>query len=76
MNIRQVVTVLLLALFCLGMILVAGCARQEEEGNVIKIGVAGPMQFIHGQHHMLGAQMAADEINEAGGSRWGMTITP
>ena len=71
MNTRQLVTVFLLALFCFGMILLAGCARQEEEGNVIKIGVAGPMQFIHGQHHMLGAQMAADEINDAGGIKVG-----
>lgn len=71
MKIRQVVIVSMLALLCLGAFFIAGCAKPEEEANVIKIGVAGPMQFIHGQHHMLGAQMAADEINEAGGIKIG-----
>jgi branched-chain amino acid transport system substrate-binding protein len=33
----------------------------------IKIGVIGPMQFIQGQHHLYGAEMARDEINAAGG---------
>jgi len=33
----------------------------------IKIGVIGPMQFIQGEHHLYGAQMARDEINAAGG---------
>ena len=36
-------------------------------GNTIKIGVIGPMQFVQGEHHWWGAQMARDEINEAGG---------
>lgn len=49
----------------------AGCGSEEAEGNVIKVGVAGPMQFVHGEHHWLGAQMAADEINEAGGVQVG-----
>ena len=71
MKIRQVVIVSMLALLCLGAFFIAGCAKPEEEANVIKIGVAGPMQFIHGQHHMLGAQMAADEINAAGGIKIG-----
>ncbi|MHB0886290.1 MAG: ABC transporter substrate-binding protein [Bacillota bacterium] len=42
-----------------------GCSIGKPK--TIKIAVAGPMQFIQGQHHWLGAQMAADEINAAGG---------
>jgi len=41
-----------------------GC---EEEGNVIKIGVIGPMANIQGEHHWYGATLAAEEINDAGG---------
>ncbi|MDI6822816.1 MAG: ABC transporter substrate-binding protein [Bacillota bacterium] len=47
----------------------AGCRPQqaEEAKKVIRVGVAGPMQFIQGKHHWLGAEMAAEEINGAGG---------
>lgn len=33
----------------------------------IKIAVLGPMAFVQGQHHWMGAEMARDEINKAGG---------
>ncbi len=33
----------------------------------LKIGVIGPMEFIQGEHHWAGAQMAAEEINAVGG---------
>lgn len=39
----------------------------SEEANEIKIGVIGPMDYIQGEHHWAGAQMAAEEINAAGG---------
>jgi len=39
----------------------------SEEANEIRIGVIGPMQFQMGEHHWAGAQMAAEEINAAGG---------
>src|SRR4030042_4006751 len=42
------------------------CAKPKEE-NVIKVAVVGPMQFIQGEHHWMGATMAAEEINNAGG---------
>ena len=38
-----------------------------EEVPKIKIGVIGPMEFIHGEHKWAGAEMAAEEINAAGG---------
>jgi branched-chain amino acid transport system substrate-binding protein len=43
----------------------------SEEANEIKIGVIGPMQFQMGEHHWLGATLAADEINAAGGIQIG-----
>lgn len=46
-----------------------GCSKAAPK--TIKIAIAGPMQFIQGQHHWLGAQMAADEINKAGGVKVG-----
>jgi branched-chain amino acid transport system substrate-binding protein len=39
--------------------------------NEIKIGVVGPMNFAQGEHHWYGAQMAANEINAAGGINFG-----
>jgi len=33
----------------------------------IKIGVAGPMAFVQGQHHWYGAEFGAEEINAKGG---------
>ena len=33
----------------------------------IKIGVIGPMEYLMGEHHWYGAQLAAQEINDAGG---------
>jgi len=39
--------------------------------NEIKIGVIGPMQFQMGKHHWMGATLAADEINAAGGVQVG-----
>jgi branched-chain amino acid transport system substrate-binding protein len=38
-----------------------------EEVPEIRIGIIGPMRFIQGEHKWLGAQMAAEEINAAGG---------
>ena len=39
----------------------------SEAANEIKIGVIGPMDYIQGEHHWYGAQMAAEEINAQGG---------
>ncbi len=33
----------------------------------IKIGVAGPMAFVQGQHHWFGAEFGAEEVNARGG---------
>ncbi|MBM4451585.1 MAG: ABC transporter substrate-binding protein, partial [Chloroflexi bacterium] len=59
--------VFIFALFILLVALVLpACAKPTEE-NVIKVAVVGPMQFLQGEHHWMGATMAAEEINKAGG---------
>jgi branched-chain amino acid transport system substrate-binding protein len=35
--------------------------------DTLKVGVAGPMSFVQGEHHWAGAELARDEINAAGG---------
>ncbi|NVM24163.1 MAG: ABC transporter substrate-binding protein, partial [Desulfobacterales bacterium] len=45
-------------------VMAVGC---EEEEDVIKIGVIGPMTYVQGEHHWYGATLAAEEINDAGG---------
>jgi len=54
---RKVLTMLALAAFS-GVVAAQG---------TIKIGVLGPMALPHGEGHWLGAEMARDEINKAGG---------
>ncbi len=44
-----------------------GCAPAAEDVNEIKIAVVGPMTNIQGEMMWWGAQMAAEEINAAGG---------
>jgi len=39
----------------------------EPLPDEIKIGILGPMKFSHGQHMMIGAQIAEEEINANGG---------
>ncbi|MBM3174760.1 MAG: ABC transporter substrate-binding protein [Chloroflexi bacterium] len=60
----------LVFIFALSILLVAlvlpACAKPTEE-NVIKVAIVGPMQFLQGEHHWMGATMAAEEINKAGG---------
>jgi branched-chain amino acid transport system substrate-binding protein len=50
--------------FAVTALLVAPTAFAQE---TIKIGVLGPMAFVQGEYHWAGAELARDEINEAGG---------
>lgn len=61
--------ILFISFTCLLLIALAlpACKPKAVEENVIKIGIVGPMHFIQGEHHWMGATMAADEINNAGG---------
>src|SRR4030042_3096786 len=54
-----------LLIICLLTTLMVGCGK--EAPKEIKMGVIGPMQFQFGKHHWMGATLAADEINAAGG---------
>jgi len=62
----SLVIVLLIAGLIAGMV---GCGGGEAKE--IKVGVIGPMQFQMGEHHWMGATLAADEINAAGGVKVG-----
>ena len=42
-----------------------------QAAKSIKIGIIGPMKFVQGEHAWYGAEMAADEINAAGGIQVG-----
>lgn len=62
----KVVTSLVIIVLIAGLIAgVVGCGGGEAKE--IKIGVIGPMAQIQGKHHWYGAQLAAEEINAAGG---------
>ncbi|MBM3141951.1 MAG: hypothetical protein FJ005_02735 [Chloroflexi bacterium] len=65
--------VLFLSFSCLLLIalVLPACAPKAVEENVIKVAVVGPMQFLQGEHHWMGAVMAAEEINKAGGVNLG-----
>jgi len=56
---------------CLTVFLVAAMAFPAWGGEVIKIGVIGPMQFTQGEGHWNGATLAAEEINAKGGVQVG-----
>ena len=54
--------------FVLAMVFLFGMASFTVAfGQEIKIGVAGPMAFVQGQHHWYGAEFATEEINAKGG---------
>ncbi len=79
MNKKYFIPILVMVMFLF--MFAAGCAPDEEpaepvdepeeveavDGEPIKIGVVGPMDFIQGEHHWFGAQLAQEEINERGG---------
>jgi branched-chain amino acid transport system substrate-binding protein len=51
----------------LAVLLLAFASGTALAQGTIRIGVLGPMNFVQGEHHWNGAQMARDEINKAGG---------
>jgi len=42
-------------------------AASPAFGQEIKIGIAGPMAFVQGQHHWFGAEFGAEQVNAKGG---------
>jgi branched-chain amino acid transport system substrate-binding protein len=69
--VKKVLFLLFGCLLLLAMVLPACKPGGGPTGNVIKIGVIGPMQYIQGQNHWWGSEIARDEINAAGGIKIG-----
>lgn len=70
--------ILLVFLVCTLMLsALSGCGKKPEPAvQPVRIGIAGPMTFIHGEHMWKSATMAADEINAAGGIKIGTEKRP
>ena len=60
-------TMLCLTILTVLLLLRAGVVEAEE----ISVGIIGPMKFALGDHSWKGANIAADEINAAGGIKFG-----
>ena len=79
---KRIVFLIIATLLVLGLVL-PGCGGNgvEEEviytfpSKVIKIAIAGPMEYIQGEHMIAGAELARDEINVAGVDIGGETHT-
>jgi branched-chain amino acid transport system substrate-binding protein len=67
----KILTKLAIMLLIACLVMMGVSCGDEEEANEIKVGVIGPMQFQMGEHHWMGATLAADEINAAGGIQVG-----
>lgn len=59
---KKIIFLIIACLLVIGLVL-PGCEGEGEATPVIKFGILGPMDQIQGSHMMMGAQMAADEIN-------------
>ena len=71
---KKILFLIIGTLLVLGLVL-PGCGEPVEPGfeNWVTIGIAGPLTFIQGRDHVAGAEMARDEINDAGGVMVGTT---
>jgi branched-chain amino acid transport system substrate-binding protein len=69
--VKKVLFLLFSCLLFVAMVLPACTGGGGPKGNVIKVGVIGPMQYLQGKNHWWGAELARDEINEAGGIKIG-----
>ena len=67
---KKVLFLLFTCLLLVALVLPA-CGDGGAKEKTIKIGVIGPMEYVQGQHHWWGAEMARDEINAAGGVKMG-----
>ncbi len=85
-GLHRVMILFLILLLAAGSAL-GGCAAQttppasQSPGQVskappLKIGIAGPMAFVMGDHMWKGAEMAAEKINAAGGIKVGAQSRP
>jgi len=75
---KKIAFLIIASLLVIGLVL-PGCGDGNGNGNgngngepptfdeYIKFAITGPMDYIQGEHMMWGAEVARDEINEAGG---------
>jgi len=64
---RKLTVVYVTFLVALLAMFVCGPAGAQQKGKAIKIGVLGPMSHVSGKYITWSIEMAAEEINEAGG---------
>jgi branched-chain amino acid transport system substrate-binding protein len=62
---KRIIFLIIGTLLVLGLVL-PGCGTPVAATPTIKFAILGPMDQIQGSHMMMGAQMAADEINAGG----------
>ena len=67
----KILTKLVIMMLIACLVMMGVSCGDEEEANELKVGIIGPMQFQMGEHHWMGATLAADEINAAGGIQVG-----
>ena len=59
--------ILVFVTLVLAFVLLFPASHAFAEKSKLKIGVIGPMDYMQGRHHWMGAEMAAEEINATGG---------
>jgi branched-chain amino acid transport system substrate-binding protein len=69
--VKKVLFLLFTCLLLVALVVPACKSGPPAAENTIKIGVIGPMQYLQGRHNWIGAQMAAEAINAAGGIKVG-----
>jgi branched-chain amino acid transport system substrate-binding protein len=72
--VKKILFLLFTCLLLVALVIPACKGGPATTGKVIKVGVFGPMQYLQGKHNWWGAQMAADEINSAGGVKIGSDV--
>jgi len=63
---KRIVFLIIASLLVIGLVL-PGCGNGAAAVPTIKFAILGPMDQIQGTHMMMGAEMAADEINASTG---------
>jgi len=69
--VKKVLFLLFSCLLLVALVIPACTGGGGPKGDVIKVGIIGPMQYIQGKNHWWGAEIGRDEINETGGIKIG-----
>ena len=71
---KKIIFLIIASLLVIGLVLPGCDGEPVEPEDIITIAVVGPLTDLQGQNHRDGAQMAAEEINDAGGVDVGGTM--